>query len=404
MPPSKTKKAPKPPETSTPPEAVVSEAPKSLSAIREVAKVPGGLMKRLTTALKGGESEHLVIPASSGTVKLRGVVPTGSETLDAATGRGGYPFGRITLLTGDGATGKTTHALHAVANVQKMGGVAMYVDLEQKLDIDYAVGGLGVDPENMLIANPGYGERAFELMHGFISKIPREQDIPIVVVLDSINACIPKAVFEAEDYETTGGMGAQARIFSAAVPKLVQILAGRRVAVLVIGQPRDKLTQAGSFKEKIPGGATWKFYSALVIELKRDKEAEVKGKGGASEGHGIIAECIKNQIAPPFKKGHYSIVWGSGIDYDQSLLTQASKSGVLNVGTGGWGEFQDPVQPPHAETCATLQEPLDSEVACDCGWKAKIVKWQGLNGYRKMSAARPDIPLEIRRMVRSKFK
>lgn len=394
MPPAKKKQA-KAPSTDSKPSGASPSVVKPSSGAAQMA----ALVDKLS-AIKGMGDSSIVL-GSSPTVKLLGVVPTGAPTLDAAIGRGGYPFGRITVLSGGEGTGKTTHALHAIANVQKMGGLGLYIDLENKLDLDYAAS-LGVDISAMAVARPGYAERTFELAHRFIASVPKGDDVPIVVVLDSINACVPKSTFDSEDYSANaGGMGAEARFFSKAVSKIVQMLGGRRIAFLAISQPRDKLTQAGSYKEKITGGSAWKFYAALAIDLKKDKEADVK-VGGVISGHGIIAECIKNQVSKPYRKATYHIVWGSGIDYEDALMKQAAKYGVLNIGTvGGWCDMPEPEQPPHEAECASTAKP-DAE--CDCGWKMKIVKWQSVSGFRKLAEERPELLAHVEDSVKSRYK
>lgn len=399
MPPAKKKPAKKAEAPSgSPPPAVVKD------------KSNAALIARLTAEMAeiDKDNKDVVVVGDSNTIKLVGVIPTGSPTLDAAIGRGGYPLGRITVLTGGEGSGKTTHALHAIANCQKMGGVAMYVDGENKLDIDYAAS-LGVNLSEVVICRPGWAERAFELMQRFINRIPRGSNIPVLIILDSINACVPKAVFDAEDYETTGGMGAQARIFSSAVSKFVQSLGSRPVSLIAISQARDKLGQAGSWKEKVTGGSTWKYYAALIVDLKKDRDADVK-RGGVDSGHGIIAECSKNQVAPPFKKAKYDIVWGEGIDYHSALLDQAAKWGILDIGGGGWGECIDPVQPPHDARCvtlATLDDSVKAPPECDCGWEEAKVKWQGVDGmrgFKAMSKSRPDVLAYIEGKVTSHYK
>lgn len=375
------------------------------SAPLPVSTLPGnaGLIERLTASMAKIDefNKDVVVVGDSKTVKLLGVVPTNAATLDAAIGRGGYPFGRITVISGGESSGKTTSALHAIANCQKMGGVGMYCDLENKLDIDYAVK-LGVDLKQLVVARPGWAERTFELIGKFIAGVPKGGDIPIVIVLDSINACVTKAEFDAEDYEPNqGGMGGQARMFSQAVKKLVQLLGGRRIAFIAISQPRDKLGQAGSWKEKITGGSTWKFYACLAIDLKKDKDADVK-VSGREDGHGLIAECIKNQVAPPFKTAKYNIVWGQGIDYLQSVITQAAKYGFVDIGGAGWGETRDVVQPPHKVECKTK-----AETGCTCGWVPTMFKWQGVDGkigFKAKMAARPDMLKFLEQQLTAKLK
>lgn len=350
------------------------EAPSSRSKESNAA-----LIRRLTATLADKESDTFVVTGSSKTVKLLGVVSTQCATLDAALGRGGVPFGRLTVITGGEGVGKTTLALHIVAEVQKMGGIAMYIDFENKLDIEYARR-LGVNIDELVIGRPGYAEKGFGLQQGFIERVPVADDIPIVMVMDSINAAIPKSEFDGEDYEKGGGMGAHARVFSKATPKLIGTLAGRKVALIWISQVRQKLTNYGTFKERIAGGNAPKFYAAVAVELKKLHDGKVKEDGHES-GHVIEAEVFKNQIAVPYKVAGYDVVWGKGIDYLKSLFDQAKDSGVFVETGGSWAQIPDPLP--------------DSE--------GTPVRWQGLLGFKKLLAKRPELQIHFEALLKEKL-
>ncbi len=333
--------------------------------------------------------EHLAkvhegqVSAGSGVrVRLQGILSTRCETLDAATGRGGIPFGRITVLTGDEACGKTTAALHLVAEVQSIGGIALYLDLEHKLDVDYAQA-LGVDLDQMIMSQPGTGEEAFSIAEGLLDRVrsePGHQDVPILIIVDSLNAMTPKSMIEG-GYDDAF-VAAPARLFSGALPKITKKLSGLKVALVMISQIRDKIVKGGSYREKITGGRAVKFYTALAIEFFRKEWLK---EGEREIGSVIDARCIKNQISKPFGKARFNIVWGTGIDYAHSLFARAADLGEMNIGAGGWYEVT------HPNT-------------------GEVFKWQGMGKAYARLMAKPEtsgpmnqIITDLKQKVRGRF-
>jgi recombination protein RecA len=335
-------------------------------------KMIDALAGHLTAAHPG-----LVSTARTGvTIKLPGVISTQCATLDAAIGRGGVPMGRVTVVTGGEAAGKTTLLLHLLAETQRLGGVGLYLDLEHKLDVDYAAA-LGVNMDEAFISQPRCAEDAFRITQALLEKIRATaawRNVPVFVGLDSINASTPQAEMDSDYDDAKPAM--TARFFNKALPKIVKHMSGLRVSFVMVSQPREKITSFGAYKEKISGGNAVKFYAAVVIDVK--KKGFLKGEADRNIGTLVEAEVIKNQIARPFQKCEYHIVWGSGVDREQALLARASELGVLNLGASAWYEMPDP----------------------DGG---KVLKWQGVKGYERLIVSRPELAAHIDQRVRERF-
>lgn len=337
-----------------------------------------GLVARLVAKL-GKEAGATVHSGSDITIRIPGVIPTGSPTLDAALGRGGWPMARLSVLTGGEGTGKTTHLLHAIAEAQRMGGAAMFADAEQKLDTDYAVA-LGVNTDELVVTKPRYGEEAFNIMAEVITLA--DPNVPLVIGLDSINALLPKDEWEA-GFESAS-MGALARMYSKHIPKLIAKAAGKKVVMIWISQERMKIGNV-TFKEKVSGGNAPKYYAAVAVELARKEFVKVGGEDGKPVGTKLIATVIKNQVAKPMQKADYNIMWGKGIDFDEALLRRAGQLGILNVGGGGWGEVTVPVK----------------------GGGERTLKWQGMDGPRGfrtiITNGQPGVHNWIKVQLRKRF-
>jgi recombination protein RecA len=317
-----------------------SVAAKQVAAPAALPKTPVGHLARVLQDHLAVAHAGMVHPASGHAVKIPGVLSTRCETLDAASGRGGFPFSRISVITGGEAVGKTTVGLHLAAEVQSLGGVGLYLDLEHKLDVDYARS-LGVNTDELILSQPNTGEQAFAIADSFVTRIREEegyQDIPVLIFLDSINASTPETTFKAgyDDQQP----GAQGRLFSKALPKIAKKMSGLKVAFVMVSQIREKIVQGGgSFREKVSGGNAVKFYAACVLELFRKDWLEVDGR---QIGTVVDATFIKNQVAKPFGKARYNVVWGRGIDYHHSLLVRAAELGLASIGAGGWYEVTHP--------------------------------------------------------------
>jgi len=262
-------------------------------------------------------------------IKVRGVISTQCVSIDAAIGRGGIPLGRLTILHGAEGSGKTTLALHIVAECQRQNGVAIYMDKEYKLDPDYARSGIGVDTSRLIIVQPPYLERVFDNCHKIIQKAAAHRTktgkrVPILIVLDSMNAAITKAEFEGEWEDKH--MAQSARAFSQLLPKLMPQVHKEDVALLFISQIRQKFNVMFGNADEVAGGNAPKHWASLILKVTR---LGANKEGDEKVSNKIRVECVKNQIAPPFKKAECDIVYGHGIDKESSLIWLAEKNGVI---------------------------------------------------------------------------
>jgi recombination protein RecA len=254
-------------------------------------------------------------------------IPTGAINLDAAIGVGGIPRGRVTEVYGPESSGKTTLCLHVVANAQKSGGVAAYIDAEHALDIEYARK-LGVDMDNLLVSQPDTGEQALE-----IAEILVRSGAVDVVVIDSVAALVPKAEIEGEMGDSHVGL--QARLMSQALRKLTGAIARSKTSVIFINQLREKIGVMFGNPETTTGGKALKFYASVRLDIRRI--GPVKEKDEITGSH-VRVKVVKNKVAPPFKQAEFDIMYAEGISHVSLLVDIAAESGIIDK-SGAWYSY-----------------------------------------------------------------
>ncbi|NLK29107.1 MAG: recombinase RecA [Clostridiales bacterium] len=288
-------------------------------------------------------------------------VPTGSISLDIALGLGGIPKGRIVEVYGPESSGKTTVALHMVAEVQKRGGIAGFIDAEHALDPAYAKN-IGVDIDNLYISQPDNGEQALEITETMV----RSGAVDIVIV-DSVAALVPKAEIDGDMGDSHVGL--QARLMSQALRKLTAVISKSNCIVIFINQLREKVGVMFGNPETTTGGRALKFYSSIRLDVRRIESLK---QGGEIIGNRTRIKVVKNKIAPPFKEAEFDIMFGRGISREGDILDLAAEAGIIQK-SGAWYAYNE----------------------------SKI--GQGRENAKQFLSENPEIMIEVEEKVREKY-
>ena len=308
------------------------EKPALESRSTEAAKVSGARQRELDAAISTitkayGDGSIMRLGDARAQTKID-VIPTGALALDLALGVGGVPRGRVVEIFGPESSGKTTLMLHVIANAQKGGGLAAFIDAEHALDPAYAKK-LGVNLDDLLVSQPDSGEEALTICETLARSNALE-----VIVIDSVAALVPKAELEGEMGMAT--MGMQARLMSQALRKLTALLAKSKTTCIFTNQLREKVGIMFGNPETTPGGKALKFYASVRINIRR-KDA-IKDTAGNAIGNHVKVKIVKNKVAPPFAEAEFDIIFNHGINKEGSVLDVGIENGVVEK-KGAWLQF-----------------------------------------------------------------
>jgi len=323
------KVAEKTPEKS--PEKALDKAAEARAA--EAAKAAATRQRELESAISSitktyGEGSIMRL-GDAHALKQIEVIPTGSLAVDLALGVGGIPRGRVVEIFGPESSGKTTLMLHVIANAQKTGGLAAFIDAEHALDPGYAKR-LGVNLDDLLVSQPDSGEEALSICE----TLARSNALDVIVI-DSVAALVPKAELEGEMGMAT--MGMQARLMSQALRKLTAILAKAKTTCVFTNQMREKVGVMFGNPETTPGGKALKFYASVRIDIRR--KDTLKDAAGVAVGNHVKVKIVKNKVAPPFAEAEFDIIYNHGINKEGSILDVGVDSGVVDK-KGAWLQFE----------------------------------------------------------------
>jgi len=345
-----------------PPKASDKSAPDPKAA--EVSKAAAARHRELDAAISSitkayGEGSIMRLGEARALTKIQ-VIPTGSLALDLALGVGGIPRGRVIEIFGPESSGKTTLMLHVIANAQKGGGLAAFIDAEHALDPAYAKK-LGVNLDDLLVSQPDSGEEALTICE----TLARSNALDVIVI-DSVAALVPKAELEGEMGMAT--MGMQARLMSQALRKLTAILAKSKTACVFTNQLREKVGVMFGNPETTPGGKALKFYASVRIDIRR--KDTLKDAAGNAVGNHVRVKIVKNKVAPPFAEAEFDIIYNHGINKEGSILDVGIETGAVDK-KGAWlqfageliGQGKDAAQKALAENPALAQKVIDAIMA-----------------------------------------
>jgi len=286
---------------------------------------PGPGLKGALADIRRSYGDGAIMLLGESDIKPVDVISTGSIALDRATGIGGFPRGRVVEIYGPESSGKTTLALHGVAECQRAGGTAAFIDAEHALDPAYAAG-IGVDTDSLFVSQPDTGEQGLEIA----DRLSRSGEVDIIVI-DSVAALVPKAEIEGEMGDSRPGL--QARLMSQALRKITGSLSDTRTTCIFINQLREKIGVMFGSPETTTGGKALKFYASIRMDVRRIES--IKGDDNVAVGGRLRVKIVKNKLAPPFRQAEFDLVFGRGISREGELVDLGVQYGVIRR-SGAW--------------------------------------------------------------------